>query len=39
MQIRKGTEDDVDEVSALYDELNDYLESHVNYPGWRKENI
>ena len=39
MQIRKGTEDDVDEVSALYDELNDYLESYVNYPGWRKENI
>lgn len=36
MQVRKGTGEDVEAVSALYDELNDYLESHVNYPLWRK---
>lgn len=36
MQIRKGTEKDIEEVSALYDAVNDYLESHTNYPGWRK---
>lgn len=36
MQIRKGTQKDIDELSALYDELNDYLEHHINYPGWRK---
>lgn len=36
MQIRKGTENDIDELSALYDRLNDYLSSHENYPGWRK---
>lgn len=36
MQIRKGTENDIEEVTALYDALNDYLESHTNYPGWRK---
>ena len=36
MVIRKGTIDDIDAVSALYDEVCDYLESHTNYPGWRK---
>ena len=36
MYIRKGTSQDINELSALYDELNDYLESHINYPGWRK---
>ena len=36
MQIRKGTETDIEEVSALYDAVNDYLERHTNYPGWRK---
>lgn len=36
MLIRKGTGQDVGELAALYDALNDYLESHVNYPGWRK---
>lgn len=34
--IRLGTPQDVDELARLYDELNDYLESTVNYPGWRK---
>ncbi|MGN0203970.1 MAG: GNAT family N-acetyltransferase [Coprococcus sp.] len=36
MVIRKGTQEDIDEVAALYDALTDYLEKHVNYPGWRK---
>lgn len=36
MEIRKGTQEDIDEVAALYDALTDYLEKHVNYPGWRK---
>lgn len=34
--VRKGNQDDIDEVAALYDELNDYLESNTNYPGWKK---
>lgn len=37
MEIRKGTLQDIDEVAALYDALNDYLESHTNYPGWKKD--
>lgn len=27
---------DIDEMERLYDSLNEYLEQHVNYPGWRK---
>jgi len=34
--IEKGTADDLDELEKLYDELNDYLASTVNYPGWIK---
>lgn len=36
MEIRKGTPEDIDEVAELYDAETDYLEKHVNYPGWRK---
>lgn len=36
MEIIKGTKKDVDEVSALYDAICDYLDEHTNYPGWRK---
>lgn len=36
MQIRKGTTQDIDELATLYDDLNDYLECHTNYPGWSK---
>ncbi|MCI6006635.1 MAG: hypothetical protein SOY73_00420 [Blautia sp.] len=36
MEIRKGTMQDIDELSALYDDVTDYLETHINYPGWRK---
>lgn len=35
-KIEKGTMNDVDELSNLYDELNDYLQSGTNYPGWIK---
>lgn len=36
LEFRRGKMQDIEEVSALYDELNDYLETHINYPGWRK---
>lgn len=36
LEIRKGTMRDIDELSALYDDVTDYLETHINYPGWRK---
>lgn len=28
--------DDLDEVEALYNSLNDYLDKETNYPGWKK---
>lgn len=33
MEIRKGERRDLDELSQLYDDLNDYLDHHINYPG------
>ncbi|MBQ7874425.1 MAG: GNAT family N-acetyltransferase [Oscillospiraceae bacterium] len=36
VNIRKGTMEDADEISALYDTVNDYFEGHTNYPGWLK---
>lgn len=36
MEIRKATLRDLDRVAVLYDEVNEYLESHMNYPGWKK---
>lgn len=36
MEIRKGERRDLDELSQLYDDLNDYLDHHINYPGWKK---
>ena len=36
MIIRKGENTDIDELENLYDELNDYLEATINYPGWIK---
>ena len=35
-QIEKATIEDLGEVSALYDALNDYLATHTNYTGWLK---
>ena len=34
--IELGLEDDIDEISQLYDDLNDYLKGGINYPGWAK---
>lgn len=36
MKITKGTINDIEELEYLYNELNDYLACHINYPGWRK---
>lgn len=34
LKIRQGRTQDIDEISALYDTVTEYLESHTNYPGW-----
>ena len=36
MIIEQATTHHLDELEALYDGLNDYLSSTVNYPGWIK---
>ncbi|MFJ7649406.1 GNAT family N-acetyltransferase [Lysinibacillus sp. NPDC097279] len=36
MRIEKGTEHNLEEIESLYNDLNDYLETHINYPGWKK---
>lgn len=36
MKIEKGNLDDLDEIECLYNDTADYLENHINYPGWRK---
>lgn len=36
LEIRKGRMQDIDEISDLYDTVTEYLESHINYPGWKK---
>ena len=33
--IEQGTKFDIDELAQLYDDLNDYLESGINYQGWK----
>lgn len=34
--FQKATKSDVSQIISLYDELNDYLEKHTNYPNWKK---
>jgi len=34
--FEKGTEFDIDQLAQLYDNLNDFLASSINYPGWIK---
>ena len=34
--IESGLLADIDELERLYDNLNDYLSSTTNYPGWIK---
>ncbi len=36
LEIKQGTEQDIQEISVLYDTVTEYLESHTNYPGWKK---
>lgn len=36
LKIEKGTKQDIDELEQLYYEITDYLDSHINYPGWKK---
>lgn len=36
IEIRLGTETDIDELERLYDSLNDHLSCTTNYPGWIK---
>ncbi|MGE7115055.1 hypothetical protein [Lysinibacillus sp. NPDC047702] len=39
MKTEKGTKYNIEEIEPLYNDLNDYLDSHINYPGWKKEFI
>ena len=34
--IELGKESDINELENLYNDLNDYLASGINYPGWKK---
>lgn len=34
--FERGTIEHIDEIELLYNKLNDYLEMHINYPGWKK---
>lgn len=36
MVIEKGVHADIDELAQLYDDLNDFLDSDINHPGWIK---
>ncbi|GLC77897.1 GNAT family N-acetyltransferase [Lacrimispora brassicae] len=36
LEILPSRVGDIDEISDLYDLVNEYLESHTNYPGWKK---
>ncbi len=36
MWIEKGCLNDINELECLYNDLNDYLETHINFPGWKK---
>uniref|UniRef100_UPI0040571B88 N-acetyltransferase family protein n=1 Tax=Acetatifactor sp. TaxID=1872090 RepID=UPI0040571B88 len=34
--VRLASSADIDGIEELYNDLNDYLEKHVNYPRWKK---
>jgi len=36
VKIELGTKNDVHALEALYDDINDFLERTINYPGWKK---
>jgi ribosomal protein S18 acetylase RimI-like enzyme len=35
-RIERGTVEDINTLAELYDDLNDYLSTNTNYPGWIK---
>lgn len=37
IQIRKATEADLERIEKLYEDICGYLETHENYPGWKKD--
>ena len=37
-QIRKAAEADLDQIEKLYEDICDHLETHTNYPKWKKGN-
>lgn len=36
IMVRLATAEDLDVIGQLYDDLNDYLEAHENFPRWKK---
>ena len=36
IQIKKASEADLDQIEKLYGDICGYLETHKNYPGWKK---
>lgn len=36
IEFALGTQNDINELEDLYNNLNDYLEKGTNYPGWKK---
>lgn len=36
LEIRLGDRRDIDAIENLYNDVNDYLELTINYPGWKK---
>ena len=34
--IRKAVDADIDCIEMLYEDICDYLDAHINYPGWKK---
>ncbi len=36
IQVRKATESDLDDIEKLYEDICVHLETHKNYPGWKK---
>lgn len=36
IDVRQACENDLDEIEQLFNDLNDYLACHVNYPRWSK---
>ena len=37
VRVRKAEYSDLDKVEQLYQELNDHLAAHENYPGWKRD--